>query len=355
VLDTAMLDTAMLDGAMLDGDYKTLHIRCGSDIQEKLAIANFSGDFLEFSDPYCQGPVPRVKSFAEFLDARTRFIADAYGQSLKMVRKRLERQYHQLFESYQYERIVLWFEHDAYDQLILVYLLYHFWRMQTGKGKQALNQQLELICIDRFAGVQPFVGLGQLSAVQLASLWPERQSVTLSQLSTGYKVWQALIEPTPETLFTLASAPFPDLPLLAPALLRHLQELPSCQDGLSLTQRLSLAILAEQQGAAQAGQVFRKLTFEQEPLPFLGDLQYWTVLLSLIRAPQPALRFSPETILAPWPERVLLLTPTGEALVAQRVNWLDLNPINRWVGGVHLTSGSPMWCWDALAQHPMLR
>jgi Domain of unknown function (DUF1835) len=340
---------------MLDAEFKTLHIRCGSDIQEKLAIAGFVGDFLEFSDPYCQGPVPRVKNFAEFLECRVRFITEAYEQPLKSARKRLERAYHQLFESHQYERIVLWFEHDAYDQLILVYLLYHFWRTQTRKGAQPPMQRLELICIDRFAGIQPFVGLGQLSAAQLAHLWPQRQPVSLSQLATGYQVWQALIAPTPETLFTLATAPLSDLPLLAPALLRHLQELPSYQNGLSLTQQLTLEILAEQQSSGMAREVFQTLTFEKEPLPFLGDSQYWSVISSLIRTPQPALYLSPETTLAPWPERVLLLTPTGEALLAQQVHWLQANPINRWVGGVHLMSGQPVWCWDTLAQHPVLR
>lgn len=32
----------------LDGAERTLHIRCGTDIQHKLAIAGFNGDFLWF-------------------------------------------------------------------------------------------------------------------------------------------------------------------------------------------------------------------------------------------------------------------------------------------------------------------
>jgi hypothetical protein len=40
-----------------DGDLKTLHIRCGLDIKEKLVEGGFFGDFLEHAIPYCQGPV----------------------------------------------------------------------------------------------------------------------------------------------------------------------------------------------------------------------------------------------------------------------------------------------------------
>ena len=37
-----------------------VHIRCGEDIRHGLKVAGFAGAFVEFSDPYCQGPVPRL-------------------------------------------------------------------------------------------------------------------------------------------------------------------------------------------------------------------------------------------------------------------------------------------------------
>ena len=40
-----------------DQDMTTLHIRCGSDIKSTLREAGFTGDFLEYSDALCQGPV----------------------------------------------------------------------------------------------------------------------------------------------------------------------------------------------------------------------------------------------------------------------------------------------------------
>ncbi len=43
--------------SLLDGDLRTLHIRCGSDIQTALQEAGFRGDFYEHSYPYLIGPV----------------------------------------------------------------------------------------------------------------------------------------------------------------------------------------------------------------------------------------------------------------------------------------------------------
>ena len=45
---------------MIDDDLRTLHIRCGSDIRQTLTKAGFVGDFLEYSDPICEGPVPDI-------------------------------------------------------------------------------------------------------------------------------------------------------------------------------------------------------------------------------------------------------------------------------------------------------
>ena len=42
---------------------------------------------------------------------------------------------------------------------------------------------MSLICIDRFPGVERFIGLGQLDPAQLASLYPSRRQVTAEQFA----------------------------------------------------------------------------------------------------------------------------------------------------------------------------
>jgi hypothetical protein len=112
--------------------------------------------------------VPPDSELSRFLNTRAAFISEAYGITLKDARNRLEREYSQLYSSAQYERVVLWFEHDSYDQLVLAYVLHHFWTIQS------FPKRLELICIDSFPGIERFVGLGQLSSEALRTLWEGR-------------------------------------------------------------------------------------------------------------------------------------------------------------------------------------
>ena len=59
-----------------DADLKTLHIRCGHDIQERIAEA-FVGDFWPYVTPYCVGPVSQGPDRHELM---AHFIAETYPE-----------------------------------------------------------------------------------------------------------------------------------------------------------------------------------------------------------------------------------------------------------------------------------
>jgi hypothetical protein len=62
---------------------------------------------------------------------------------------------------------------------------------------------------------------------------------------------------------------------------------------------------------------------------------------------------SGEPIACPFnPRQQLSLTETGRALLAGEISWLHINPVDRWIGGVHLTPEN-LWCYDA--RHHQLR
>lgn len=347
-IDRASQDIARGIITAFDTDLKTLHLRCGSDIQDNLAIAGFSGDFLEFADPYSQGPVPSDSDLSQFLHARAVFISEAYGITLNDARNRLEREYSQLHRSHQYERVVLWFEHDSYDQLILARVLHHFWKIQS------FPKRLELICIDSFPGIERFVGLGQLSSEALRTLWQRRRPITRQDLQLGHRVWKALTADSPEALIQIVNAQTREIPPMARALRRHLQELPWVNNGLSLTQQLTLETLAEKETMA-AGKLFGTLVLEKEPLPYLGDTMYWHVLTEMLQSNRPPFEITTESIEQPWYKRVLQLTETGRALVRGEVNWLEIGSCDRWVGGIHIISGQPLWMWDEARNQPVLK
>lgn len=327
-------------GDALDADRPTIHLRCGSDIRQSLRDGGFVGGFVEYADPVCQGPVP---DGADLLGVRASFLAEEYGIDADRARRRLEAEEAALDTAASSgDRVVLWFEHDTYDQLLLARVLARFANARP---------TLELICIDRFPGVVPFRGLGQLTATDLRALWSRRRPVAPGQVSLGSRVWQALRAPTPMPLHVLACGGTPALPLMAQALVRHLAELPWRRDGLGMTERLLL--LALEQGPASVEELFRRYE-AAEPMPYLGDLMVLPIVRRLLEAADPAVAITPDSPPTAGPfERRVALTTTGRAVLAGRMDWMACGPRDRWVGGVRLVAGRPAWRWDADAVRPV--
>lgn len=307
-----------------DRDMATLHIRCGSDIEHSLRTVGFGGDFLEFSDPFCIGPL-RDLSPTELMTLRARFLAEVSGMAEGDVLARLRKGYAALDDLERYERLVLWFEHDSYDQLILAYLLYRL-RARPTKAR------VELVAVESVPGVERFIGLGQLAPDLLAWLWQWRRPVEAPLLELGTRAWQALTADGPEPLRALVASGTPALPMMGRALARHLQERPAEESGLGLTERLTLEIVRDH-GPLSVGKAFSYLMREYEPLPYLGDLMFWWLLQPLLAAPQPLLAIS-ETH-REWPHRLLALTERGRAVMEGRSKRLTGD-----VSGGDVTPGS---------------
>ncbi len=310
------------------------HIRCGDDLREALAVACIPGPYVAFTDPICRGPVP---DDGDLDSVRAAFIASSYGGSHATVVADLRAASAALDAAIAAGSVALWFEHDSYDQLILARVLHRLHFLGSLDGA--------LICIDRHPNHRRFVGLGQLDPAEIRALWPTRTPLHRGLLQLGARVWIALRATDPRGLAALAATETPDLPMMAPALRRHLRELPWSDDGLGLTQRLILRALAD--GPLSAGAVFRRLHLELEPLPFLGDLMLWADVCDLAGWQRPPLAVAGG---GAWPDRTVTLTAVGEAILGGRSDARDLGSSERWVGGVRLAENGPWWRWDEAAE-----
>ena len=315
-------------------DVAVLHIRCGSDIYEGLQAAGIPGSFLEVSDPLCQGPLSSNHAPGALRRHRADVIASTYkdvGDAASVLQK-LEGEAEGLEKLDRYAKIVLWFEHDLYDQAVLLRLL-----DELG-GRPALHDRLFLITIDGFAGVDRFLGLGQLAPDQLAQLWGRETAITQAQFDDAAALWAAYSSGDPlalqDSLDTVSGA----LPFVRQALLRHLQELPWLGSGLGLTEQLTLTAIAD--GADTPGRVFARLMRDLDPQPYLGDAMFWPLLAGLARAPAPAV-----TAFSEWRDPIEL-TKLGRDLLDGECSWLDHARLDRWIGGLHLVGQNPPYLWD---------
>jgi hypothetical protein len=315
----------------LDGACRALHIRCGHDIMHKLAIAGFEGDFLWFADPYIEGPVPPTASVEAFVRVRAKYLEEACFEENAF--EQLYASYQSLEHARQYGSVNIWLEHDSYDQLILAKLLDFF----SDPAKRP--PQLRLICVTQFPGVERFNGIGQLPPEALRVLWNDFADVDERQFLLGRQAWRAITAPTPNALSELAKTGTPALPTMSRALTRHLQQLPSVENGLNFTEQLTLQILNEK-GSMAAGRLFGWYTNHYEPLVFMGDTGYWSMLRHLANARQPALRIDDGSDLPrEWnPRWQVQLLPLGKALLQNNADWLKENAVERWVGGVRIDS-----------------
>jgi len=337
-----------MNDSVLDGELRTLHIRCGHDLQQSLPEAGFRGDYFVDIYPYLIGP---VREGPGCLEQRARFIVDQYGDSFNPPLefagqlRAMEDQDRELCESANYERVVLWFEHDRNDQLSLIHLLGHY-------ALHPKPPRLEIIAIGDFPGSRRFTGLGELPPEALRLLWATRRPVTSAQLELGVNAWRALASPDPRALASLMRHDTPALPLLARALHRHLRELPSAVNGLSLTEELALTLMAEEPHSLS--RIYWRMLWDTDPLPGQADGDVRDRILDMEGASERVFTRSPGRdregkARAPWTD-VFAITDLGRAVLRGEVDFRSLNPPARWVGGVEVASSNVDWRWDEQLQ-----
>ena len=283
-----------------------LHITNGESVS--LNKTGLPGQIIFWHDVLHEGPVPQGLELNELSRVREHFLAGLFSRTPAEVSLAGRDAALQGFQ--QHEEVVLWFEHDLFDQLQLIQILDWFSGRELGKTK------LSLICIDQY--------LGSLDASALAGLFHTRHAVTGAELETARAAWEAFRSPDPERLLVFADACGTTLPFLHEALLRFLDEYPSSVDGLSRTERQALHLVAS--GVHDFTSIFKGCQ-ELEEAIYLGDLTFRQYLRRLARASHP--------LLAEEGQRYEL-TGMGRLVLDGKENHLHRNGIDRWLGGVHL-------------------
>jgi hypothetical protein len=310
----------------------TLHVTSGDSTAATIAQTGIDGPILAWRDILHEGPVPAGLSPAELRLARARFLAEAGYASLDQVRRELEERDARLGGPY--ERYVLWFEADLYDQLQLVQVL------DALAAAEVAPERVALVSAGEFPGVAHFGGLGELPAEALAGLFEQRVALTAEAVELARSAWAAFRAPDPSRLAALEAARSRELRFLGEAIGRLLQEYPWRVDGLALTERRILQALAD--GGASAAELFRRV-WSRERRPYLGDSVLFAHVRALAGGEQPLLAVEGDG--ERFGERVVSLTEMGRFVVVGAVDDLTLNGIDRWIGGVHLTD-PPAWRYD---------
>jgi hypothetical protein len=275
-----------------------------------------------------EGPVPAALDLDELSEVRANFVAGMGWGKAEEVHELFAHRNQMIRRFREFSEVVLWFEHDLYDQLQLTQIL--DWLLAQNRGKTRIS----LISIGKFPGIGRFKGLGQLTSDQLFSLFDQRQDVTLADYKLATEAWHAFRGPDPKEIEALLGMHTTGLPFLKGALARHLEQFPSVKTGLCRTEKQILEVVIT--GVQRFEDLFLAEQDKEERV-FMGDNVFWQYVERLKSARVPLLEMK---------ETSVRVTASGHRVMVGNEDTVLLNGVDRWLGGVHLCGTDVEWRWD---------
>jgi hypothetical protein len=317
-----------------------LHVANGTSTTGTIEEAGIPGQTSIWADPLHDGPVPGHSSDEQLLEVRARYLAADGDLRIDPAETIAElRRWRQVIDDHaSYDELVLWYEHDLFDQLNLLQVLDRI--AQTVRG----HKPVSLICIDAFPGHPRFKGLGELTPAELGSLFDTRRPITDEQYALAARAWGAFRADSPLPLDALLRTDTSALPFLAAALARHLEDYPWTRDGLSRTERRVMSLA--QSAPIEIGAAFPHM-HDDETAFYIADSSFWHVVTELQSTTPPLVRVTvTSSAVGRLPAGTIALTATGRSVIGGHADRVELCGLDRWLGGVHLTTAQPVWRWD---------
>jgi hypothetical protein len=250
---------------------------------------------------------------------RARFLAErGYGNPIKLIHD-FSRRDAQLRRAVDFDEVVLWFEHDLYDQLQLLQALTALEELNLEPGRVSVVQS------DQY--------LAGMTVDEIFPFFPKRRTATPAVFKSARRSWERFTSASPADLYAAAGEDAIGLPFLRAALQRLCEEYPWKRDGLSRSQRQALYAVA--QGPGRTQELFLRAQAREEAY-FLGERVFAKMLEDLGAG---------DAALVEEEEGRLVTTALGRRVLAGDADWLEEHPINRWIGGVHLLA-ERLTRWD---------
>lgn len=331
-----------------------LHIVNGDTVAEKLRQGIVQGDTLVWREIYSEGPVFLDTFNPSSRSARATDLEKTMGIPSEEYINGCESQEQKLRQFNNYDEIILWFEHDLFDQTMLCCLLHWFSKQKLGRTK------LNLLCIGSFPGIEPFRGLGQLSIEQVRTLSGTWRLIDRKELESGSAYWEAFTSSDPRHLAQLLQADSSVLPFAKDAFHFHLSRFPSVRNGLGIVEQTALELIGN--NVNKPFELFRSVGDKLHWFG-MGDLQFWVILRQMAEGSHPLIDFEGTDTVIPGYSKSspefqhcqIQLTDTGRRVRDGQEDWASIHEMDCWLGGVHLQGNKPLFRWDGQKQSIVLQ
>lgn len=233
--------------------------------------------------------------------------------------------------------IYLWTGNELHDQLFVIFTI----RLIEGTG--ADPAKIHLVPLEALAHHKlPYISVGCLCPDDLRQ-HPEPVQLSATHLATYRAAWTAITNDTPEALVEIAGSGPDTVPRILSNLLKRY---PKRETGLSLWDSMLLAQIGE--NGPNATRVIAEVLCDiWETGDSTGDgyLLYRLKQMASTRNPQPLLQLKGSS--DSYREAEVTLTDFGRAVLNGRASACPTNPIDEWIGGVHLSSAEDrLWFFE---------
>jgi hypothetical protein len=275
-----------------------LHIHSGDCSFESVRAEGVAGRHLPWREALINGPV-RV-SAAELVSVRGPYLAAAFGADPASYRRDFMN-VHEALLGADGEGVVFWFDEDLFCQINLWFLLSEW----NGSGPLSMQSREK--------------GLRRID---------ERE------LRAAKAAWRAYSADDPREIEREIASGSP----LSSPLLLHLSRFPSVENGLGAIDSAILRLVSD--GHADFRSVFAAFS-EEHPEFGYGDADFWLDIQRLAGGKHPLLQVS-----GGMRDASLQLTGDGRGVHDNSRDQVDLNGIDLWLGGVHLSGSTAQWRWN---------
>ena len=304
-----------------------LHIVNGDVVGRK--IKELDGDIIIWREMYDFGPLNSGWTNDELIKRRSLFFEEKLNIPSSLFIENCHNQLNLLNKRSPDEEVILWFEHDRYDQTMLMYILTQL------STKNSSN--LFMVSINSHPSISPFYGLGQLTPGQLEELFKQRVSISDQQVVEAVEGWKAYSSPDFDDIKKWITEVPHELPFLLAALERNMSYMPSTSTGINEIESLILQTI--EKGSCSFRELFKKIS-PNLINDGLSDLHTSAIIKELMNGEKALIRADGALPMHDLNDGNpnLSITSFGESVLAGKANRLDLIGIDWWVGGVHLLS-----------------
>lgn len=300
-----------------------LHVTNSVYSARKLQGSNIPGVTLPWQDVLYEGPALAGLSLDEFSQARASYFSQIGWGGYPSLLSHFSERNKKIKTMDHYDSVALWFDADVYSQLQQVQVL------DWLAGHSVRSTYIYIVSL--YGGCKkPFL---EMDSKAIQCCYEKREEVTLSQFETASLVWDAFTSGDPHRLVEMTRKDISSIPNLKTSMLRLLQQLPSSQNGLSRIEFLVLKAVSK--GYCSLSDVHSWVrSRDAEMLLTEGMLK--VNLRALLSGKKPSLRVD---------QSVLKLTEFGTRLLSEDEDQIEVNGVDRWLGGLHLVADN-IWRYN---------